>query len=375
VHPGFETSKKASNLAAALMCCNLHQEIKADDRTPFFISELRKRLFICAYDNDKQSATYSGRPPKLSRHYCRLQIPLDLTDSQLMAESLDLDTVIDELDGQGWNQQGLVQRSTFARLSATNALITEEILEVALGNLPQHELAQRAMDIDDKSHKAWSELPQFLVIDQNDPFGSNRAPLELLFLAFIRLTYLDQQFLLQRTLSKKTNVDCTVPNVSLLAICSEIFQLVVLMVDNKDYFRDFQVDFMQVLTRHGISSAAVLAVELLHQEQDPTSASAMTYPLHRSDTIQSLSVFVACLGTVRLGANGYQTCDRARKFLKKILDMILGAGPPGTKGPENSEITNDPTLSASLLQPGSDGDFIRWLDSMEWEQESWVSFS
>jgi hypothetical protein len=357
------------------MCCNLHQEIKADDRTPFFISELRKRLFICAYDNDKQSATYSGRPPKLSRHYCRLQIPLDLTDSQLMAESLDLDTVIDELDGQGWNQQGLVQRSTFARLSATNALITEEILEVALGNLPQHELAQRAMDIDDKSHKAWSELPQFLVIDQNDPFGSNRAPLEVLFLAFIRLTYLDQQFLLQRTLSKKTNVDCTVPNVSLLAICSEIFQLVVLMVDNKDYFRDFQVDFMQVLTRHGISSAAVLAVELLHQEQDPTSASAMTYPLHRSDTIQSLSVFVACLGTVRLGTNGYQTCDRARKFLKKILDMILGAGPPGAKGPENTEITNDPTLSASLLQPGSDGDFIRWLDSMEWEQESWVNFS
>jgi hypothetical protein len=126
------------------MCFNLHQEIKVDDRTPFFIAELRKRLFICAYENDKYSATYTGMPPKLSRHYCRLQVPLDLTDSQIMAEGLDLDTLIDEFDGHGWNQEGVVQRSTFARLSATNALITEEILEIAIGNLPQHELTPSA---------------------------------------------------------------------------------------------------------------------------------------------------------------------------------------------------------------------------------------
>jgi hypothetical protein len=161
----------------------------------------------------------------------------------------------------------------------------------------------------------------------------------------------------------------------MLAVCSEIFKLVVLMVDNKDYFRDFQVDFMQILTRHGITSAAVLAVELLHQEQNSASASGVAYPLHRSDTIQSLSVFVACLGTVRLGANSYQTCDRGRKFLRKILEMILGAGPPGAKSPASLGNLYDPTLGAPLLQPGSDGDFVRWLDSMEWEQDRWVNFS
>lgn len=338
------------------------------------MAELRKRLFICAYENDKNSAIYSGRPPKLTKHYCFLQMPLDITDAQIMSESLDLDGVVDKLDEHGWDQKGTVQRSTFARLSVTNALITEDILEIALGNLPQSELVRRAADVEERTLKAWEELPDFLLLDSEDPFSFTRAPLELLFLAIIRLNYLDHRFLLQRTLSKKVTSSCSGPNTKLLSICSEIFKLVVLMVDHKDLFRDFQIDFVRILTRHGISSAAVLAIELLHQEQRSSTPSAMAYPLHRSDTIQSLSVFVSCLGTVKADSNGYQTCDRGRMFLKKILDMILGPGPAAQK-PVNGVDVADPMFSVPLLQPDSDGDFVRWLESMEWEQDSWMNFS
>jgi hypothetical protein len=370
----FEESKKTASLAAALVCCNLHQEIKVDDQTPFFMAEFRKRLFICAYENDKYSATYSGRPPKLTKQYCLLQIPLDLTDAQIMSESLDMDSMVNDLDEHGWNQKGTIQRSTFARLSATNALITEDILEVALGNLPQNQIVRRAAEIEARAHKAWEELPEFLILDSEDPFSSTRSPLELLFLAFIRLTNLDHQFLLQRTLSKKVASSST-PNSKLLSICGEIFKLVVLIVDHKDLFRDFQVDFMQILTRHGISSAAILAVELLHQEQDRTSESAMAYPIHRSDTIQSLSVFVSCLGTVKSDSNGYQTCNRARNFIKQILDMILGPGSAAVRVHTEFEEVGDPTLGAPLLQAGSDGDFVRWLESMDWEKDTWINFT
>lgn len=127
---------------------------------------------------------------------------------------------------------------------------------------------------------------------------------------------------------------------------------------------------------HGIPTAAVLAVELLYQEQDPVSASAIAYPLHRSNTIQNLSVFVACLGTIRTEANGFRSCDRGRNFLKKVLDMILGSGPAGPSSSlSNLTGTNDPTLGAPLLHAGSDGDFVRWLESMEWDQDSLVNFS
>jgi hypothetical protein len=374
-HVGYENSRKSASLANALLSCNLHQEIKVDDHTPFFMAELRKRLFICAYDNDKYTAAFSGRPPKLTRHYCRLQIPLDLTDAQTMSDGHELEDAVDDLDQEGWNQQGKVQRSTFARLSATNALITEEILEISLGNLSQHTIVQRAEEIELRTNMCWNELPDFLRIDTNDPWGSQRSPLELLFLAFIRLNHLDHHFMLQRTLSKKVNTEATTPNANLLSVCSDIFNFVVLLVDNKDHFRDFQVDFVQILTKHGIPAAAVLAVELLHQERYPGSASALAYPLHRSETIQRLSVFVSCLGTVRPDASGHQSCNRGRNFLKKILDTILGPGPAAIQSPRMAESIDDPMFGAPLLQPGSDGGFVKWLEGMEWDQDSWINFN
>jgi hypothetical protein len=181
--------------------------------------------------------------------------------------------------------------------------------------------------------------------------------------------------MLQRTLSKKVYTEATTPNTKLLSVCSEIFNFVVLLVDNKDHFRDFQVDFVQILAKHGIPAAAVLAVELLHQEQYPTAASAVAFPLHRSDTIQSLSVFVSCLGTVRPDASGYQSCDRGRTFLKKILDTILGSGPATVSSLQGATGEDDPMFGAPLLQPTSDGDFVRWLEGMEWDQDSWVNFN
>ncbi|KAF3010745.1 hypothetical protein E8E13_007122 [Curvularia kusanoi] len=371
----YDNWKKQSALAAALQCANLHQEIKVDDNTPFFIAELRKRVFICAYSNDKIDAVFAGRPPKLTRLYCRLQIPLDLTDAQTMSEGPELEAAVAELDEDGWNQYGTVQRSTFARIAARNALITEEILEISMGCFAPDEVIRRAADINTRALKAWDDLPEFLRIDVNDLWNSPRSPIEVLYLVVIRLANLDHRFLLQRILSKKAQLESPPPNLSLLLVCGEIFKVVVMMIDNKDYFRDFQIDFVQILCQNGIPAAAVLAVELLNQERDPTSASAQAFPLHRSDTIQSLSVFVSCLGTIKPGAHGYQSCNRGKAFLKKILDLILGPGPAAPRNILTEVDTGaDPTLGASLFELGDDGDFMRWLD-VQWDQESWINFT
>jgi hypothetical protein len=358
---------------AALQCANLHTEINFNNNTPLFMTELRKRLFVCAYSNDKSAAAFAGRPPKLTRLYCRLQIPLDLTDTQIMSEGSDLQIAIAKLDENGWNRDDMVQRSTFARIAATNALITEEILEVSLGHLPPEEVARRAVDIEARACTAWRDLPEFLRIDISDLWSSQRSPLELLFLIHIRLASLGHHFLLQRTLSKKVHVGSVH---QLLSVCSDIFQVVIMMVDNRDLFRDFQIDFVQILCTHGIPAASILAIELLRQDQAPMSAPAEVFPLHRSETIQSLSVFVACLGTIRPDANGHQSCDRGRRFVKRILDMILEPG-PAARGSEETvvEDTTDPTLGTPLFEPGNDDEFVRWLDDVHWEQETWINFT
>ena len=191
-----------------------------------------------------------------------------------MSEGPELEAALADLDEDGWNQDGTIQRSTFARISATNALITEEILEISMGCFSPDEVVRRATDINIRALDAWDSLPDFLRIDAGDLWSPLRSPIELLFLIVIRLASLDHLFLLQRTLSKKVPLESPSPNMSLLSVCGEIFKIVVMMVDNKDYFRDFQIDFVQLLCMHGIPAAAVLAVELLHQERNPTSDSA-----------------------------------------------------------------------------------------------------
>ncbi|KAJ4299507.1 hypothetical protein N0V90_004752 [Kalmusia sp. IMI 367209] len=366
----FENWKRSGNLSTALIFFNLHQEIKVDDNTPFFIAELRKRLFVCAYENDKYSAIYNGRPPRLNRRYCMLQSPLDLTDAQLMSEGVELEIAMQSLDNQGWNSVGRVQRSTFARLFMQNSLIAEEILEISLGTLPQEEIIRRAAELEQRAIELQNSLPEFLRIDDQPFIELKRQPIELLYMAYIRLDALSHHFLLQRTLIKKIGAS----NAKLVAISQEMFSFVVLLVNNLSVLRDFQLDIIQLLTMDGIPSASIIAMELLHQEQNPTSESALTRPLPRSSTIQDLSVFVGCLGTVKPFTNGSASCTRGRKFLKKILDTILDPAPVRpTRDDSSAQDLGDPTLTSQLFQTGNDGDFMRWLDNMEFECESWVN--
>lgn len=291
-----------------------------------------------------------------------------------MSQGSELQSAIEKLDNGGWNRDDTVQRSTFARITATNALITEEILEISLGYLPHEEVTRRAIDIESRALTAWQDLPKFLRIDVNDLWSSQRSPLELLFLMHIRLASLDHHFLLQRTLSKKVQADSVK---SLLSVCSEIFRIVIMMVDNRDYFRDFQIDFVQILCTHGIPAASILAIELLRQDQSsqPTTTTTTTevFPLNRSDTIQSLSVLAACLGTIRPDSNGYQSCDRAKKFVKRVLDVILEPD-PAAQGRVAVD-TADPTLCTPLFEQGNGEDFMHWLDGVHWDQETWINFT
>lgn len=118
--PGFYNYQKRGQLCNALVASNLHQQISVNKDCPFFIAEFRKRLFVIAYENDKYNSAFVGRPPHLTRKYCQIQFPLDLSDAELMSDGLDLEDAIGNLDDDGWNQKGTIQRCTFSRLNAYN---------------------------------------------------------------------------------------------------------------------------------------------------------------------------------------------------------------------------------------------------------------
>ncbi|KAF2807241.1 uncharacterized protein BDZ99DRAFT_573110 [Mytilinidion resinicola] len=355
--------QKSGEINNALLAFGLHQEIKVDADTPFFIAEFRKRLFVQAYGNDKSTAAFVGRPPRLSHQYCLLQLPLDLSDEQLMADGLDLSDALTCLDEEGWNSRGTISACTWARICAHNARIYEDILEISLGVLDQ-DIVAKAHAIEQKAQSAWDRLPSHLRVNSENPWDLKRAPVEHIFLYGIQLEHLDQRFLIQRALIKKANVDAT----RLVLIAREMFRHILVVVNNRDAVHDFHLDFTQGLCTHGIPVAAVIAVELLRQERNPGTTAD---PLPRSATIQDLSVFVACLGTIRPDCNAYNICDRGRRFLKSILDTILSPAPYCISSNSGGSDVHD--LPAPQFA-GNDGEFMRWLETMDWEQDSWINF-
>lgn len=112
----------------------IHQNVDADESTPFFLREMRKRSFGAASALDKGLATFLGRPPHLTRHYCAYQLPLDLSDTQLMMDGDDLTRALGRLDSKGWNTDSEIYSATLNRAIMLLNIIREEVLEISLGH-------------------------------------------------------------------------------------------------------------------------------------------------------------------------------------------------------------------------------------------------
>jgi hypothetical protein len=112
----------------------LHQDPGPNDKTPFFIKELRKRCFGTAYCADKAIGTFLGRPPLISRAYSCSTLPLDLDTSAIMSSKGDIAQHLAELDADGWNvAKGHFVRATFLRARMVISYIREDILLLTLG--------------------------------------------------------------------------------------------------------------------------------------------------------------------------------------------------------------------------------------------------
>jgi len=71
---------------------------------------------------------YLGRPPRLSKRFCHIQMPLDID------RHLSVDATLDyEFDTHGWNTDGKINLFT-CRSIAMSSLIKEDILELFLGS-------------------------------------------------------------------------------------------------------------------------------------------------------------------------------------------------------------------------------------------------
>lgn len=135
----YLTWRRLGTLISACIAKGLHGEIEVSAHVPFWMSESRKRLFAACYIFDKSISNFLGRPPRLPRKYCTMQLPLDLEPGQLRLPEAELVRVVNKLDQHGWNTDASLGGMVWVRCHFIMSMICEDVLELALAALPEED--------------------------------------------------------------------------------------------------------------------------------------------------------------------------------------------------------------------------------------------
>ncbi|KAH1602146.1 hypothetical protein KXX44_003832, partial [Aspergillus fumigatus] len=347
----YRTWQKLGDLTTILFALGLHQA--GDDKnTPFFLSELRKRVMVGAYGMDKDLALFLGRPPRICKQYCNIQSPLDLTWEELIAPPTVRQAALQKLDAQGWNTEGKLGSGARARTVHLACLIREDILELSIGqgrdNVEEH--AERVL----KRARQWrSELPAFL------HWGPESTSPEL---ASLHLEFLHQDFLIYSTLVKRVGKGHDALNKVSLEIITCLLDLLSVQMRALKIYILTTYDLCYV----GLPAAGALATELLRRSQPTLEPVLSSAPFPRSEIIQKLSILISHTDTfIQQHEGDYEIALQGQLLIRQVLDRVLS--------PTTEQAFPDSSVNGMTI--GDDVDFMALLESFDWEQEIRPTFS
>lgn len=227
----------------------LHKEQHVDARTPYFLWELRIRLFGAIYVHDKYVSTYLGRPPRISYRHCVIQLPTDLSDDEVCSSQAELVNTVEKLNG-GYATSGNLGRATLRRAAMPHFIIREEILEIVLGN-PQDDVSNRIHQIRDKIAQSTEEMPPFVRIDPEELLDKVRhgrsfeipgrnvewRPMDLVLVLSFHCNLRHTDFLLERALVRRSRVDPA----KLIATARSLLNLAMKLALNNEFLHGFHL--------------------------------------------------------------------------------------------------------------------------------------
>jgi hypothetical protein len=128
----YQAWRLMGDLASLISAIGLHRDAHDGQTVPIYLRELRKRAMEMCHELDKGLATFVGRPPRLYRRHYDIGAPLDVSEEVLFGTTAELQSAIEELDGEGWNTKGLVYPTSRLRVQYKLITVREEALELAM---------------------------------------------------------------------------------------------------------------------------------------------------------------------------------------------------------------------------------------------------
>lgn len=186
----FAVWSKLGDIATAVFARGLHED---SDKIiePFWLMEVRRRALSQAYAMDKMLSTFVGRPPRISKRYCNIHIPLDLELVDLTLDDQALKERCLALDPAGWrlrNSSHTDKLSASVRMFTLGALLREETLELCLSP-SRSDIRGKANDLIRRSQQLYTSFPVWLRYNRE---AQGVRPPETTFMAIEK--YLDNVY-------------------------------------------------------------------------------------------------------------------------------------------------------------------------------------
>ncbi|KAJ5641720.1 hypothetical protein N7490_005720 [Penicillium lividum] len=381
----YHVLRLVGSMSSVFLALGFHRGIH-DASLPFYLVEIRKRAIAWAHDHDKVLASFTSRPARLSRHFCVIEMPLDLADSVLMGTDEALFKARENLDADGWNKDKAILPVSGHRAQLMLCMIREEALELKLG--------PAALDLETKADvrcilrnlkSTWQSIPSHLKYDTTKQWtGQTKNGMMLLAL---RLEYLYTEFLLYTLLA----CYCETSRERLIITAHEIVSIVLSPTRRRDLLhicraemewtvsgdipREINSTFSYLPTSqlvfYAMPCASVLVLELLRQNQHPTEQLS----INRSGIIQDISILISCCDSLtESGQSNYQICKQAQSIFSKSLDSILNQTTPNQRDIEELTVHHEQTgyISPGDSNVAQDPEWMAWLDSLGLQGDPWL---
>jgi chromatin structure-remodeling complex subunit RSC3/30 len=250
----YRVWQKLGDLSTIVYAFGLHQSGEdIEERFPFFLVEIRKRVMVCAYAIDKQLATSLGRPPRICSRYCSIPLPLDISCEEMVLSRSDREKALQNLDANSWNTEGCLTVGVRLRVVLLTSLLRESILELSLSPttehiparaefVPGHRLHSMSISGTDpkepyrrliqESRRTQRNLPSFLHWSPEEAAAGTYSSARDEGRAFAHMEFTYQEFLLHRILLKHLGVNSQGLIESSLEIVTTLLDIIVMLTQS-----------------------------------------------------------------------------------------------------------------------------------------------
>ncbi|RFN46915.1 taurine catabolism dioxygenase taud/tfda [Fusarium flagelliforme] len=304
----YQSWRKLGDVISSLFALGYHQQqTESFNAAPDFLRDLRRLAFCRTYSADKNVSIFLGRPPRITRRFCRFFLPGN--HLQPSEEASRKPQIWDPSQGPSF--------ITDSRWAALCGIMKEDILGL-LSQQDHEEKLRQGLILQEDIQEQWEAVPEQYRL-QGSLKGYSRRPVERDFMLNMKLNYLHVKFLLRLTLQHSASD----PDPQLLAISIDLLSLVVEAVMLKDQLINSGTSLVWKVAYYGLSAAGVICLRLVNQ------SSSLTFPqANISKVFQDLSILVAEIerGTlVYVDSPNYALLARATQIIKSLLDRVISS--------------------------------------------------